>query len=137
MMAMECHYKWLFKGGKCYYCGDLADTKDHVPPVSAAYSFGADYFTEKKIPLLKVPACRSCNLLLGSLPYWTLGSRVKYLYERIQKKYHKILASEEWDDEELEELGYNLKNYIETHQNFHSWLERRLEFMEDCFYDIV
>lgn len=46
------------KNEPCCYCGDVADTKDHIPPKS--------FFSLEEraaIQLIKVPACKKCNNL--------------------------------------------------------------------------
>ena len=48
-------------GQLCVYCGQSAETKDHVPAVSTAWAFGTDYFRSQGIPLLAYPSCQECN----------------------------------------------------------------------------
>ena len=49
-----------FSKGSCIYCGQNADTIDHLTPKSRGGSDG---------PSNKLPACRACNLEKGNMTY--------------------------------------------------------------------
>lgn len=59
-----------------------------------------------------VPACRECNGLLGDVALHTVSSRKTYLIGMYWKRYRKLLASPEWEECELEELGDSLRKTI-------------------------
>jgi hypothetical protein len=94
---------------RCSYCAEISDTFDHVPPVSFAGWDKANAPMNKKVG---VPACKECNTLLSNRLLMTVGERASYLARKYGKRYKKVLAFEDWDQEELEELGYNLKQSI-------------------------
>jgi 5-methylcytosine-specific restriction endonuclease McrA len=48
-------------GGRCAYCGDSANTRDHVVPLNRG---GSDWIDNI------VPACRSCNSSKGNRLIW-------------------------------------------------------------------
>ena len=91
---------------RCHYCGDLADTRDHIRPRSQT-SHGA----QSQIPT--VPACRDCNCrILNRLPLYTdveRGVRVAaVLGGRLLR-----MGPPKWTEEEAEsELRGNLKRKI-------------------------
>ena len=128
------YYKWYHKDKRCYYCGDIATTKDHVPSLYYLDGVGLENLTAK--PVL-VSCCSECNTMLGK-DSSTLELNVKFLYKKIQKKYKKILESSVWEEDELEEIdeGY-LKDYIITHSNVAHYINSKLEYMEDLHYDWV
>lgn len=61
----------------CTYCGELADTRDHVVPRS--------YLNTGTT----VPACRQCNGLLSSKLHITIESRAHYLLNnsKVHRRY--------------------------------------------------
>lgn len=130
-------YNKFHSGAKCYYCGQSADTIDHVPALEVALMLGADNLSESGIKLITVKSCRECNALLGNRAINTLDERAEYIYHRLQKRYKRLINSEEWPDDDLEELGTVLKSYISIHANAQFWIERRLQYMEDLFYDVL
>lgn len=57
--------RWDYFGGRCYLCGDVADTTDHVKPIAAG---GAHILANLR------PACRRCNARKNSRwPYAPVG----------------------------------------------------------------
>jgi len=117
----------MFRGNKCTYCGDPASSMDHVVPVSwgQVSRKGASY-SRRKV----VPSCSECNNTLGNIKKHTVADRAEYLLDRYLFKYNKILCCPKWTDEEIEELGYNLKTII-LQQNMHQKiLEQRMTWIE-------
>lgn len=137
LISMEPHYKILSKDKACYYCGDPATTMDHCPAVSVSYAYGYDYFEKQNIKFWKVSCCRQCNLILGDRFLNTLSRRIRYVYDRLQKKYEKYLSMTEWEPEELDELSGWLKEYVQTASDFKMYMERRFQYMEDLHYDVI
>jgi len=116
--------------GRCYYCGDTAEVKDHYPPLSTADCFSV----EDDIDWLLVPSCSECNLLAGSEPHNTLEERREYIQEKLKSRYKKELRlGEHWYDAELEEvLNENPTSTLfrdMTHMKAKgSWLKGRVSF---------
>lgn len=90
---------------RCAYCGDPADTLDHVVPRS--YDDTASFGRDKC-----VPACATCNTMLGNVFFHTVGERAAYLVRGYRWRYRKVLRSVAWDDDELAELGYALRKSV-------------------------
>lgn len=98
------------RGDSCVYCGVLADTMDHVPPISWCQSF------DKKVlethNFFKVPCCNECNNFLNNMPLFSVRERLKEVRKRIKKKYKKVLSMPKWDEEELQELSKEFADHI-------------------------
>ena len=135
--AFRTHYKHFHEGNKCYYCGDLAETIDHVPAIKVAYSMGLEILEKRNIKLLKVRSCRQCNSILGDNSLLTLDDRARFVYEALQRRYKRLLQAQEWDREDIRELGPVLRSYVLSHHDAKSWIEHRLQYMEDLFYDVL
>ena len=130
-------YEWLCKDSKCYYCGMPADTKDHIPSLHYIDNVGLEEVIKQGLQLWLVSSCSECNSLL-SKDSKTIKENIRYLYNKLQERYDKILNQPMWDEEELEELdeGY-LKDYIQLSTDIQCMIHKRLEYMEDLHYDII
>lgn len=117
--------------GICIYCGALAETKDHVPPLSAVSSLGADYFEE----LLVVPACNECNSTLGDKWLCEIEDRREFLLNNYKEKYKKILKSPSWSDEELASVGESLRSAIKGQEYFRRHLAERLDRLSSSIFN--
>ena len=98
----------------CIYCGDIAETKDHVIP----YSFIGKVDRKKnRSPYTNsigetVDSCLECNMLLSNKMLITVKDRTKYLFEKVKRRYRTLIVSKDWNQDELDELGYGLKTSV-------------------------
>jgi hypothetical protein len=126
-MRTHLTYKRLYIDGdkyQCVYCGELADTMEHCPPVSLV---GPDIEERYKDRLILVPACHECNSALGDRYLLTLENRADFLVSFYKKKYKKFDRVVAWDLEELEELDGGLQQYVRGCQNEYLRLRERLQ----------
>lgn len=75
----------------CAYCGDGQDVYDHVPALTWVGSLGTEYFRQKGIPLLLIPACSECNLLLGAVGLFEIDERRAYVSGALKDRYRSLL----------------------------------------------
>jgi|DEB0MinimDraft_6_1074348.scaffolds.fasta_scaffold198492_1 hypothetical protein len=104
----------------CYYCGEQQEVTDHVPPLVAA-TLSLDRWL--------IPSCKECNLILGTQVYYSLSERVEYLRARYPIRYKKLLNTPDWEPEELEEMGYNLRVSIDHHISKKKSILRKIEWL--------
>lgn len=118
----------------CYYCGAIANSVDHVIPRKVLKMLADlnDVNTQRLMKndkrILKVRSCRECNSLLGCTYQNTLEDRKRLLKERLRKKYKKILATPDWSDQDLEELGHTLRSHILEAMHRKEIIKRRLKW---------
>jgi hypothetical protein len=84
-------------GYECVYCGEVADTRDHFPP----RSYGPRGFL--------LPACRQCNDFAGTEFSLDFQARVHHVKRKLLSRYKRWINTPDWSEEELLELGQNLK----------------------------
>ena len=106
----------------CHYCGAPATTKDHIIPISYNYNGRPNNANAKGGKT--VDCCRECNSLLGAKALFTIEERAHELAECLERRYKKELNAPVWADEDLEELGPNLRKQVEAKQFL------RLEILE-------
>lgn len=125
--VMESRYmdaKW-FKKGVCVYCGDDADTKDHIPSISWAYALGYDNMVKEGAEFIKVSCCKTCNSVIGDRNLPTLSSRKAYVLEYFMKKGEKYKMPK-WTCDELAELGKTLKSSVKDRSDSYEFIKRRI-----------
>jgi len=85
------------------------DARDHVIPRSVLQTLADTGIEINKSRIKIVPCCHECNCLLGASFQETIAERKKYLKQRLRHKYRAILKIPHWTEEEINELGYVLK----------------------------
>lgn len=108
------HYTRLgSKWDVCFYCGDVAESLDHVPPINIVAEYGYKTFRDRGVPLLLVPCCAECNSALGSRSLNTVADRIDYLLNYYARKIDKRRS---WSADEIGELGRGLKPQVVARQ---------------------
>lgn len=114
----------------CTYCGEPSDSRDHIEPSllvdGVERSFGD--------PDNLVPACMSCNGLLGSRYFGSgvEGVREKafFLAQRITQREAKYLRQPIWAEQEIKSLRGSLRAKVRTAQLRKAQAYRRIDH---CF----
>jgi hypothetical protein len=115
---------------KCVYCGDDADTKDHIVPVSYYYDGirSGRHLTNEYGKENLVDACKECNSIAGNKVFPNINDKKDYIQERIKMKYKKVINSVYWSDEEISEMGINLQKEIRIQQLARKWILNRINY---------
>lgn len=112
----------------CFYCGESADTVDHVPPVSRYYDYIGLY---DKHPAITVPSCMECNLLLSDSLQEDIYGRFDEAKKRLTVKLKKYLKyASIWDENELDNASFtgDLQRFAENVMIEASVAKERLEW---------
>lgn len=97
----------------CYYCGDLAETKDHIYPQSFGDGNGD-----------VVKACFECNSLMNNHYPHSHELRIELLLKKLFNRYKLGKSVPEWADTEINELGHGLRAIIR------GWVYKRQKAIE-------
>ena len=121
-----------FRRNFCTYCGERADSLDHVVPFSVSGNFRRSY---KKT--LVVQCCRQCNSSLGNRGFdenfrYTIASKAKYLLNRYKEKYKDYLDSDKGDftEAEVKEFTGNLQKIIKEDKLKRDIIVSRIKHLE-------
>jgi 5-methylcytosine-specific restriction endonuclease McrA len=101
---------FITEGYKCFYCGETAQCLDHSPALSVLEGLPRGYMKRNKIPHTLLTSCYECNAALGGKSFLTAFERLMYLESYYEAFFKKQMGR--WDEEELSEMGTNLKRYI-------------------------
>jgi hypothetical protein len=105
-------FRWSYS---CVYCGEPADQKDHVFPLSRAARLDLSDQQIRKIlgqGLRIVPCCGECNRIAGDEGFFSIREKRDFIQKRLRKKYEKFLRHVIWDDDEMQELGRNMRDAV-------------------------
>jgi len=115
---------------KCVYCGEDANTTDHVIPISYYYSgerknkhLTSEYGKENL-----VDCCRQCNSIAGNKVFNNVEEKRKYIQERLTEKYKKVINMPFWSEEELKQMKGLLYKEIKIQQLAKKWVLNRINW---------
>jgi hypothetical protein len=92
----------------CFFCGLRGNHKHHVDPRAAS---GKDYFQGIEY----VYSCNECNSAINDNIFYYIHEEVEFLIDYYEDKYKLNKPVVEWSDEEINELGVELKQRIKKH----------------------
>jgi len=75
-----------------------------------------------------VPCCHHCNLIASNEVFYNILEKRKYIQNKIRTKYINKLKTVLWDDEEVDELGYNMKSEVKKMLQERYLLESRINY---------
>lgn len=120
--------------GICTYCGDIAQTVDHVIPVS--------FFDGKIVRSASVKnkgvrtyACSDCNCMLSNKYFESFRERCKYVNQGIERRFKKVLNMPVWTDEEFKELGKNMRSRLAEKLNLKALVLERIRWQTTNEFD--
>lgn len=121
----EYKFHFLYRKIKCdycMYCGEIATLLDHVPPLAIVESQGP------KANMVLVPSCEECNSFGWAHPDYTIRDRKKRIGELIFRKYRRLLNSPSWTQDELNELGPEMRQRVMRAESQKLVIQRRIAF---------
>jgi len=94
----------------CFYCGCIATKYDLAPPIKFAQFY---LTTHEEADFYSVPACRECFDFLKNDKSALLGQRVDIAKRKLVQKYQRaIRIYEVWEQDEIDDLSYQLKHSV-------------------------
>jgi len=112
----------------CFYCGLPAPAIDHVPPLSKVKELRMIY---DSIIYTKVPSCNECNLIAGDESDTCIFQRRIFVKEKLIIKYKKYIKLCDWEEDEIDQLGYNLRVSVINSMSIKYLIAYRLHYGED------
>lgn len=126
----DVHYRTKFEWFRqCIYCGEPAHGVDHVWPIIRCVGLELarpSVRREMKQGLNRVPCCAECNLLAGARPFRLIREKRAFIHALIARKYKRLCTSIIWDEDDLQDIGRNLRSKIVADMNKAIEIRRRL-----------
>lgn len=113
----------------CVYCGDPADTQDHIIPTALTG-------VEQRKYVLTVPACRQCNSAISDRVVFSIDNRRRIAQAYIARKFKKVLSIPDYSREEIYEFEGTLRQSVIEAQNTKEWITARLKWPDSPHYDL-
>ena len=111
--------------GICVYCGDKADSVDHLIPISSSIWSGIKrkhkHITDAG-PIAN--ACRDCNSRLSDRWFDDFWERMEWSHSNIDKRAGTI----DFHKKELDQFDYTLRTLIEKRRNVAIWMRQRADW---------
>jgi hypothetical protein len=115
----------------CFYCGDMADTREHLLPHSISGR-------NRRIWALDwVSACRECNSYMGSNSPFSLTDRVRRIIQKVTKKYRLNDPNPDWDESDLEEMSDMFRRQIIAEAAIRRLAEGRIVMLKARLFDLT
>ena len=114
----------------CCYCGNVAESKDHIPPLVWIDALGPSWFDERGLLVVWVPSCLECNNYLGSRKLFTIRERTIYLIGKYEEKYKSFRRNTAWEDDDLKGLTGRLKIEMANFKVIQDGIDRRISILE-------
>lgn len=115
---------------KCVYCGDDADTKDHIIPITF-YHTGNRKDTHTRHRGIRenlVDCCRQCNSIAGNTYFDNIDDKKEYIREKLIKKYKSLINIPYWEEDEILELSHLLQVEVRIKQLARKWILNRINY---------
>lgn len=106
----------IIKGNLCVYCGDIATTAEHFPPISVTDTG------------FKLPCCRECNNFASNENPRDFERRVESVKSRIRRRNWKWLQIPDWSHEDLTDLSAAMRREVINGLNKKARTIKRLDF---------
>jgi len=118
-----------FKLTACLYCGQTATARDHFVPRSYRRIIAEWRKQEgwESVPDT-VPVCNECNGIAGSSVFRAIGDKRRYIQARLRQRHRRALDAPFWAEEDLDELGTQLRSHVEAHEGRRMRLLLRLSW---------
>lgn len=115
------------KENTCFYCGVPHPSEhDHQPPISMVSEF-EDLVLEREEYVI-VKCCSECNKIASTELHESLFQRKEFIEKKLAEKRRKKLSIQHWNIEEIEELGYNLRNLVADEIAIFENYEARIQY---------
>lgn len=110
----------------CFYCGELATSMDHQPPISRVEDYRAFGLCTEVFVL--VSCCNECNYLGANHLHSDIVTRAEFINTKLRNKYKRKISIPDWTPEELSHMGPVMLNEIQTAIRLKIRIEDRLNF---------
>lgn len=121
--------KIYYPSGVCIYCGRHAGTKDHLLPRPWSGDTARQF-------VATVPACGTCNSLLGATITVSITERRLIAHRRIRKKFAKVLRTPDYTPEQIDEFEGSLREFVLDAMDKKAEVLRMLAWPDDPAYDM-
>jgi hypothetical protein len=96
----------------CSYCGEYATVREHLVPFSFIRARTSKGSPNDNFWTWILPSCEECNCIAQAQVFQTPEDKRDYIQGRLAARYEVDLISEPWSDDELDDLGPSLGQYV-------------------------
>ena len=115
-------------GTPCAYCGEHAEHQEHLVPYSFLVRGNSANSQQDNWWTWILPACAQCNLIAQDQVFPSASAKRSYIRDRLRAKYSEAFVQGEWSDEEIEELGPSLRQFVVASQAQNDTARQRVQY---------
>jgi len=112
----------------CAYCGEHAEHNEHLVPYSFIAARNTSNAPQDNWWTWILPACSQCNAIAYSQVFPSAFAKRAYIRERLKGKYPDAFVQEEWSDNEIDELGPSLRQFVTAMQAINETAKQRVGY---------
>lgn len=121
----------------CAYCGDWANTLDHVIPISYLSSSDRNKIANYSDDSNLVEACRECNCLASNMVFDSIDEKRAYIQEKLEMRYARLIKMPIWTREEIKEMGWKFRNELKLSALAKKWIINRINYPYRVYEDFI
>lgn len=96
----------------CAYCGEYATVREHLVPFSFLRAKTSKGTPNDNFWTWILPSCTECNHIAHDQVFVSAEAKRDFIQERLAGRYQDDLEAEEWPEDELDDLGPGLGQYV-------------------------
>lgn len=114
---------------RCAYCGDRAECREHLTPYSwVEREIRSNPGGEHDLWTWIVPACNQCNGIASDGLFRSPQAKRDFIQERLRAKYPDAFVHDAWSDDEYDDLGPSLRQFVMAKQAENEIARMRVEY---------
>jgi hypothetical protein len=100
----------------CAYCGEHSEHEEHLVPYSFIRRHNSANNQQEGWWTWILPSCSECNYIASNQVFVSVQLKRSYIRERLRAKYSDAFVEGEWTDEEIDDLGPGLRQFVMASQ---------------------
>jgi hypothetical protein len=126
----------VVEGTPCAYCGEHSDHAEHLVPYSFLDERNTANSPQDGWWTWVLPSCPECNYIASTQVFASAHEKRTYIQQRLRAKYSVAFIQEGWSDEELDDLGPRLRQFVQSSQAANEIARERVEYSGPLPYEL-
>lgn len=115
-------------GTPCAYCGEYAEHEEHLVPYSFIAARNTPESPQDNWWTWILPSCAQCNYVAADQLFASAWEKRSYIRERLKAKYSDAFVQESWSEDEIDELGPALRQFVVASQAVNETARERVQY---------
>ncbi len=126
----------VVEGTPCAYCGENSQHEEHLVPYSFIDQRNTANSTQDGWWTWILPACPECNYIASSQVFGSAHEKRAYIQNRLRSRYSDAFVQDGWSDDELDDLGPGLRQFVQSSQAANEIARERVAYSGPLPYEL-